>query len=185
MLYIIDRLLRNYYPYEYADSVFDIDYSALASMGYKAVIFDIDNTLVHHGDDSTPEVDCLFAEIHSAGLKTLLLTNNDEERVQRFIKNIDTLYVCDADKPLQDGYKKALDMLGVKAEEAICAGDQIFTDVLGANRTGIPSVLIHYVYIPGVTKIGKKRYIEKMILWFWRRSRKYSHRLGGIIKKEK
>ena len=181
---IIDRVLKWYYPWEYAGSVFDIDYKALASGGYKAVIFDIDNTLVHHGDDSTPEVDGLFEEIHSAGLKTLLLTNNDEERVLRFIRNIDTLYVCDAEKPDTSGYRKALEMLGVSAKETVCAGDQIFTDVLGANRAGIPSMLVHYITIPGVTKIGKKRYIEKLIMRFWRRSRKYSHRLGSIIKKE-
>lgn len=181
---MIDRLLKKYYPWEYADSVFDIDYRALAAEGYKAVIFDVDNTLVHHGEDSTPEVDRLFEEIHAAGLKTLLLTNNDEERVQRFIRNIDTLYVCDADKPETAGYLRALEMLGVPADKAVCAGDQIFTDVLGANRAGIPSMLIQYVYIPGVTKIGKKRYIEKLIMRFWRRSRKYSHRLGSIIKKE-
>ena len=181
---IIDKLLNRYYPWEYSESVFDIDYRKLAADGFKAVIFDIDNTLVHHGDGSTPEIDCLFEEIHSAGLKTLLLTNNDEERVLRFIRNIDTLYVCDAEKPDTAGYKKALGLLEVTADQAVCAGDQLFTDVLGANQVGIPSVLIHYIYIPGVTKIGKKRYIEKLIMWFWSRSKRYSHRLGSIIKKE-
>lgn len=181
---IIDKLLNRYYPWEYSESVFDIDYRKLAADGFKAVIFDIDNTLVHHGDDSTPEIDRLFEEIHSAGLKTLLLTNNDEERVLRFIRNIDTLYVCDAEKPDTAGYKKALGLLEVTADQAVCAGDQLFTDVLGANKAGIPSVLIHYIYIPGVTKIGKKRYIEKLIMWFWSRSKRYSHCLGSIIKKE-
>ena len=92
-------MFKRFYPCAYTRSVFSIDYDKLRAKGFNAVIFDLDNTLVHHGDNSTPEVDELFRTIHRAGLKTILLTNNDEERVLRFIKNIDTLYICDADKP--------------------------------------------------------------------------------------
>ncbi len=172
-------MLSRYYPWGYARSVFAVDYDKLYARGYRAVIFDIDNTLVHHGDDSTPEVDRLFRKIHRAGLKTLLLTNNDEERVMRFIKNISTLYICDADKPAADGYLRALEMLGTDRSETLCVGDQIFTDIIGANRCGIPSLLVHYIQLPGETKLGKKRYIEKLILCFYRRSR-LRNRLGDI-----
>ena len=92
-------MLECFYPYEYADSVFSIDYKKLYDQGFRGILFDIDNTLVHHGDDSTPEIDSLFSRIQSTGLKTVLISNNDEARVKRFIKNIDTLYICDADKP--------------------------------------------------------------------------------------
>ena len=92
-------MLGAYFPCEYADSVFDIDYKKLYGRGYRGVIFDIDNTLVPHGDDSTPEVDALFKEIHESGLKTLLLSNNDTERIERFLQNIDSLYIPDAAKP--------------------------------------------------------------------------------------
>ena len=67
-----------------------IDYQKLYQKGFRGIIFDIDNTLVHHGDDSTPEIDDLFRKIQGLGLKTLLLSNNDRGRVERFIKNIDT-----------------------------------------------------------------------------------------------
>ena len=96
------------FPYEYVDSVFSIDYGKLVQKGFKGIIFDIDMTLVPHGADSTKEIDELFKTIHKAGLKTLLLTNNSEERVKRFIKNIDTLYLCDAEKPNPEGYLKAI-----------------------------------------------------------------------------
>ena len=71
------------FPYEYVDSVFSIDYKKLLQKGYKGIIFDIDMTLVPHGADSTAEIDALFKSIQAAGLKTLLLTNNSEERVKR------------------------------------------------------------------------------------------------------
>jgi HAD superfamily phosphatase (TIGR01668 family) len=178
-------MFRRFYPYAYTRSVFSIDYAKLRDKGFRAVIFDIDNTLVHHGDNSTPQVDALFRNIHKIGLKTLLLTNNDEERVQRFIKNIDTLYICDAEKPQPAAYLKALKMLGVGKEEAVCIGDQMFIDIVGANRCGIPNILVHFIQLPNEKHIGKKRYIEKVILWFYRRNKKYRSRLGDIyIKKE-
>ena len=86
-------MLGRFYPCEYVDSVFSVDYTKLFRMGFRGIIFDIDMTLVPHGEDSTPQVDALFKNIHDIGLKTLLLTNNDEERVKRFTKNIDTLYI--------------------------------------------------------------------------------------------
>jgi len=165
------KLLEKYYPRGYAESVFAIDYAKLYKKGCRGVIFDIDNTLVHHGDNSTPEVDELFVKIHSAGLKTLLLTNNDEERVQRFIRNIDTNYICDADKPSPDGYLRAVQKLGIKKSQAVVIGDQLFTDILGANRSGIAGILVKFIRLPEEKWIGKRRYLEKLILFFWRRSK--------------
>ncbi len=174
-------MLERYYPYEYADSVFDIDYVKLYSLGYRAILFDIDNTLVHHNDDATPEIEELFRYIHSIGLKTLLLSNNDEERVKRFIRHIDTLYLCDADKPNPEAYWRAAELLGVGKKEAIVIGDQMFTDILGANNAGMPSILVHYITVPGEKWIGVKRYIEKAVLRLHRKSG-YSHRFGKILK---
>ena len=77
-------MLEIFYPYEYVESVFSIDYKKLIKLGYKGLIFDIDNTLVHHGEDSTREVDELFKEIQNMGLKTVILSNNSERRVKNF-----------------------------------------------------------------------------------------------------
>ena len=59
-------MFKRFYPYAYVDSVFAINYQKLYNMGYRGLIFDIDNTLVHHGDDSTPEIDDLFFKIGRA-----------------------------------------------------------------------------------------------------------------------
>lgn len=173
-------MLKTFYPYAYVESVFAIDYEKLYAAGYRALLFDIDNTLVHHGDDSTREIDVLFKQIHAIGFKTLLLTNNDEARVLRFIKNIDTLYLCEADKPAVDGYLKALEMLNVQKSEAVCIGDQVFTDILGANKSGIASILVKFIRLPQETRIGKRRQLEKLILAFYRCSKSYRNALGNI-----
>lgn len=173
-------MLKKYFPYEYAQSVFAIDYNKLFQKGFKGIIFDIDNTLVHHGDNSNPQVDALFEEIHRIGLKTVLLTNNDQERVLRFIQNIDTPFVCDADKPAKAGYLKALDVLQLKKEETVVIGDQIFTDICGANQCGIPNILVKFITLPGVTRIGKRRYIEKAILLIRKMSKNGGSKIGDI-----
>lgn len=171
------------YPYAYVDSVFVIDYGKLYEKGYRGLIFDIDNTLVHHGDDSTPEIDELFRELQALGFQTLLLSNNNEARVLRFMKNIDCLYICDADKPEAWGYLKAVEMMGIKKEEAVFIGDQIFTDILGANRTGLASILVKFIQLPEETKIGKRRMVEKLILKCYQKSKRFQNRLGDISKK--
>ncbi|MGX6979763.1 YqeG family HAD IIIA-type phosphatase [Vagococcus elongatus] len=175
-------MLKQFYPYEYVESVFMIDYEKLYTMGYRGVIFDIDNTLVHHGEDSTKEVDELFRVIHQTGLKTMLLSNNCDERIESFIKNIDSPFISDADKPNVMNYLKALDMLDIKIEEAVMIGDQVFTDILGANKCGMDNILVKYLRYEDEKKIGIKRNIEKFILhsYNWRKS--YQNRIGNIHK---
>ena len=172
------------FPYEYVDSVFSIDYQKLVQKGYKGIIFDIDMTLVPHGADSTKEIDALFKTVHELGLKTLLLTNNSEERVRRFTKNIDTLYLCDANKPEPEGFLKAVEMMEIQKEETVYIGDQIFIDIYGANKCGIANILVHYVTAEAETKIGIRRNLEKIILKLYKIMKCYQHRLGDIQKTE-
>ena len=114
-------MFKRFYPYAYVDSVFAINYQKLYNMGYRGLIFDIDNTLVHHGDDSTPEIDDLFFRIQKMGFKTLLLSNNTEERIESFLKNIDSLYIHDARKPEKAGYEKAA-CLALKKKKSCLSG---------------------------------------------------------------
>lgn len=172
------------YPYEYVESVFSVDYNKLYNNGFKGIIFDIDNTLVHHGDDSTKEIDELFKEIQGIGLKTIILSNNGEERIKRFLKNIDSLYICNAEKPKVTNYLKAVEMMGIKKEEAIFIGDQIFTDILGANRSKIANILVKYIREKNETKIGKRRQVENIILKLYKRNKSVQNRLGNIIKED-
>lgn len=155
------------YPSTTVDSVFSIDYEKLKSLGYKAIIFDIDSTLVPHGDDTTHEIDDLFHYLHKLGFKTLLLSNNSDERISNFNRNINTLFIPMANKPHRASYLKALRMLNVNYSEAILVGDQLFTDILGANLCGIKNILVNFLMHDEDTKIGKKRHLEKNLLKFY------------------
>jgi len=161
-------MLKNYFPHEYVESIFVIDYKKLYSIGYRGLIFDIDNTLVPHGEDSTKQIDDFFKYLHSIGFKTILLSNNSEERILRFLKNIDSMYICEANKPQTTNYDKAISMLEIDKKEALVIGDQIFTDILGANKSSIDNILVKFLNPTNTKKIGKRRQVEKMFLKYYK-----------------
>ena len=163
-----NNIVRELLPSGTAPDVFSIDYQRLFDLGYRGLLFDIDNTLVHHGDDSTPEIDALFRKIRKTGFQVLLLSDNSEERVLRFLKNIDALYISDAGKPSPENYEKACRMMQIRKDQALMIGDQLFTDVRGANRAGIASIHVHYIRKPGELWPGWHRLAESVILSFYR-----------------
>ena len=72
-------------------------------------------------------------------------------------------------------------MLGIRKDEAIFFGDQIFVDILGANKSGIASILVKYVTAYEEKNIGIRRNLEKIILKFYGLSSR-RHKLGDILK---
>ena len=175
-------MLKYLYPHEYIDSVFSIDFKKLHDKGYRGIIFDIDNTLVHNNEGSNEAVDNLFKELQLIGFKTILLTDNSVERVQTFIKNIDTPYIALAQKPKVSGYKQSLRILELDKSEVVYIGDQLFTDILGANMCRIQCILVEFLRKDDETYFGKRRAVEKKILTRYKKNKKYLHRLGGISK---
>ena len=174
--------LHMFYPDEYLDSTYEIDFDLLYKKGYRGVIFDIDNTLVHHGADATPKVEALFRELDAMGMKTLLLSDNSAERIQRFNKHIGAPYIAEAGKPDPAAYRRGAKMLGLPVEQVVCIGDQVFRDIRGANRCGMASILVDFIRLPQETHYGKKRVLEKYIMACWRRNPRWRDRLGNIQK---
>jgi len=170
-------MVKIFYPYEYLEDVFTIDYQTLHDKGFKGLIFDIDNTLVPHGADSTEQVDALFATLHAMGFHTLLLSNNNRQRIERFTKNIDTLYIEEAGKPHPQSYLKGVEMMDLKNEEVVVIGDQLFTDILGANRAHLASILVKYIGFYKKEKKGIRRNLEKIVLKLYSHSKRYQHRI--------
>ena len=92
-------LLRRFYPNECIDSVYEIDFASWYELGYRGVMFDVDNTLVPHGADATPEAVAFFHKLREIGFTTCLISNNREERVRRFAEPVDSPYLYKAGKP--------------------------------------------------------------------------------------
>lgn len=152
----------------YTASVYDLDWEML-SREYDGVIFDIDNTLVPHGAPADERAMGLFRRLRGLGMKTMLVSNNGEARVKPFAGQLGTDYVHKAGKPKRKGYEKAAERMGLPAGRILFVGDQIFTDIWGANRAGMRTVLTEPVD-PSTDEIQIviKRWFEKP----FRRTRK-------------
>lgn len=163
-----------FFPDLYVDSVHHIDYQHLYDAGYRALIFDIDNTLVPHGQDITSEIVILFMRIHYIGFRTVLLSNNNYQRVYSFNNKIRTRYIYYARKPKRDGFLLAVEKAGVPIDKCIMIGDSLFDDIRGANRVNMKNILVKYIghNLPG--KKGVRRFIEKLILFFYGKTKKTS-----------
>lgn len=133
-------MFQNFYPNKLISSVYDLDWEELSGI-YRGVIFDVDNTLVPHGAAADEAAVRLFARIHGLGMKTMLVSNNGEERVKPFAQQVQTDYIYKAGKPKVAGYNKAIEKMGTDPQHTLFIGDQIFTDVWGANRAGIYTML--------------------------------------------
>ena len=153
------------FPTGRASSAYKIDYERLAASGIRGIIFDIDNTLVPHGAPATEEAIRLFSNLHSLGLKTCLISNNGKERVKSFADAVGSQYQYKAGKPSKKGYVAGMEMMGTDAKSTLFVGDQIYTDVWGANRAGIPSCLVKPIHPKEEIQIVLKRILEKPLLW--------------------
>ena len=153
-------------PSEMAISAYEIDYDQLYRNGFRGIILDIDNTLVPHGENASDESVYLINKMKNTGFNLCIISNNDEERVFRFNKNIGLPYVFKALKPSKKGYTKAKEILGCSNDKIICIGDQIFTDIAGANRAGMYSILVKPIDPKEPPFVRFKRLLEKPVFFY-------------------
>ncbi len=165
-------MLRTFYPDDYIASTYVIPFEELYKKGYRGLIFDIDNTLVPHGAPADERAIALFERLRNIGFDTCLISNNQQPRVQPFADKVGSKYVFDAHKPSTKNYKKAMELMKTEKENTLFVGDQLFTDVWGAKRTGIKSILVKPIHPKEEIQIVLKRYLEKIVLFFYKRSEK-------------
>ena len=156
------------YPGEYIDSTYSIDFDKLYKQGYRGIIFDIDNTLVPHGAPADERAISLFTHLKEIGFSCMLLSNNKEPRVKMFNDAVGVDYIYKAGKPKPSGYKKAMHRLGTTTDNTLFVGDQIFTDIVGANLAGIRTILVKPIHPKEEIQIVLKRFLEKPILAFYK-----------------
>lgn len=165
-------MLKMFYPDREVDSTYDIDFEELYEAGFRGVIFDIDNTLVPHGAPADERAVALFERLRRIGFQTMLLSNNKEPRVKMFHKGVHSPYIYNAGKPGRAGYQQAMERMGTDVKNTLFVGDQLFTDVWGAKRTGLMSILVHPIHPKEEIQIVLKRYLEKIVLFFYHRQLK-------------
>ncbi|MFA9463242.1 MAG: YqeG family HAD IIIA-type phosphatase [Velocimicrobium sp.] len=175
-------MFQSFFPDECVKSVYVVDFRTLYKKGYRGIIFDVDNTLVAHGMDATEASMDLFKCLNKIGFKTCLMSNNKEERIKRFNKKIQTHYIFKANKPSRKNYYEACRKMGTVVENTVFIGDQLFTDVWGAKRCGIHNILVEPINKKEEVQIVLKRYLEKLVLFFYRKKLEHLKKANDLKK---
>lgn len=170
--------LQGLYPSFMMKDAYSIDYEKLHRQGIRGILFDIDNTLVKHGEPADERAICLFRKLQSFGLQYCFLSNNKEERVKSFCEQVGGTYIYKAGKPAVRGYEQGMHKMGTNRENTVFVGDQLFTDIWGANRTGLVSYLVEPIDKKEEIQIVLKRYLEHFVMWLWKHSGKKSDKRG-------
>lgn len=160
-------MVKCFYPDFYLDSAYEIDFDAWYRDGYRGVIFDIDNTLVPHGAPADERAKGLFLHLKDLGFRAVLLSNNKEPRVKMFHDDVHVPYIHKAGKPGIRNYCRAMELMGCDSSNTLFVGDQLFTDVWGARRAGIRTILVKPIDKREEIQIVLKRYLEKVVLFFY------------------
>ena len=155
---------KGLYPDLWVRSAYDIDYEGLMERGLAGVIFDIDNTLVLPDEPCDDRARALFAKLHGLGLKTCILSNNTGKRASDFAGEAGSPVVTGALKPFPGKYREAVEKLGLLPSQVFFVGDQIYTDIWGANNAGLFSVLTVPFTYKEEPQIVLKRKLEKPVI---------------------
>lgn len=152
-------MFDKFVPDKYFKSIYDINYKALKKCGIKCLIFDLANTLVPESE-KTPnrKVKDLFEDLRDMGFTLVIMSNSIKKEVAPFkeLLCVDSCYL--SFKPLKRKYKKVMKVFDLKDNQIACIGDELFYDILGANRMKFTSILVNPISTDdfAVTKISRK-----------------------------
>lgn len=158
-------LFEKFLPTHIYKDIYEIKPEALVSDGIKALILDIDNTLVTYDDPKPTEsvADWLDA-MHAAGVQTAFVSNNHAPRVESFCEGLGCYFHADAKKPSRKFMRAAMEHMGTTVEDTACVGDQLFTDVWAGKRCGIRAFLVPPIKDKKTLFFRAKRLLEKPFL---------------------
>ncbi len=157
-------MLERFVPDIYQKSIYYIDYEKLWKSGVRCLLFDMDNTITPcHINTPTKRLKTLFDELKEIGFKIVIMSNAPKYRVEVF-KNYLLVDACAFSlKPKKDKYDKIMKKLKFNNNEIAAIGDQLITDVWGANRMDIKSILVNPLTSKDHTITILNRLLEKVI----------------------
>ncbi len=160
-------------PDLYLDDIYEITPEYLKSKNIRAVLLDIDNTLVTYDDPMpTPSVLEWLNALKENGISAAFVSNNHKERVEKFNSELGYFASWDSKKPSGKYYRKAMEHLGSSLSDTAVIGDQVFTDVWSAKRLGLHAILVKPIKDKTSLFFKFKRWLERPIL------KKYKKRKG-------
>jgi HAD superfamily phosphatase (TIGR01668 family) len=141
-LFVAGGLREALEPWMRADSALEIPFDRLAADGVRALLFDLENTLIPPGGPFTDEGRAIVAKARAAGLDVAVVSNASASWVAAELGHEGIPFVAPAGKPGRDAFERGCALLGVAPADAVYVGDQMITDVLGAQRAGLRTILV-------------------------------------------
>lgn len=155
--------MEKFIPDIYQKNIYDIDYQKLKKKGIRCILFDLDNTLCPVKEDMpSKRLKELIAYLER-DFKVIIISNSNKKRLIPFKEGLNIDVAASAKKPFKRKYLKIMEIYKFKEHEIVAIGDQLLTDIYGANNVGITSILINPIgeYEKFGTKIN--RFMEKFI----------------------
>ncbi|MEY8701164.1 YqeG family HAD IIIA-type phosphatase [Streptococcus ferus] len=135
--------IEDYRPDFIVEAVYDLTPDSLRKHGIKAVLVDLDNTLIAwNNPDGTPQLREWIDSMTEADMPVVVVSNNKYSRVKRAVEKFHIDFVSRAMKPFTRGIHMAIDRYGFSKDEVVMVGDQLMTDIRAAKRAGIRSILV-------------------------------------------
>ena len=140
----------------------DITPEFLQSIGIKALVIDIDNTLAPYEQELPDEKTIKwFSALAENGIKATLISNNSPERIAKYNSLLSLSAIPEANKPSTKAIIKAMAEMGVTAENTAGLGDQLLTDTLAVHRLDMLSLIVPPINDKKTLFFRFKRLLEK------------------------
>lgn len=153
------------YPDIYIENVTKITMDLLNKNNIKALILDIDNTLIDLDRNILEGAEDWTNEMKKNNIKLFILSNtNKVDKVEKVAKKLDIQYINFARKPSKSGFNKVKKILNLNSEEIGVVGDQIFTDVFGGNRSKMFTILTKPIDKRDILITKVKRPLERIVI---------------------
>lgn len=162
----------NLYPRELLNKVEEISIDFIQKNKLKALILDVDNTLIDYNKNLSGEKVKWAKNLKGQGVKLYILSNtNKKEKVEKVATTLGIPYILFAKKPSKSGFLKIQKELQLKPEQIGVVGDQIFTDIIGGNRCKMFTILVEPIDKKDLLITAWKRPLEEMIKEKYRKTK--------------
>ena len=153
------------YPKLYCKKITDIKVEYLKKHNINALILDVDNTLLEFDLNIIDGLEDWYKNINENDIKCIILSNSNKLKKIKMVADLLGIpFITFATKPLKRGFIKAQKQLNVPNENIAVIGDQIFTDVIGANRSKMYSILVEPIAKKDIWMTKIKRPLEELII---------------------
>ncbi len=152
------------YPNAYFEKVEDITIQFLIKNKIKALILDVDNTLIDKTEKLSQDIIEWAKNLKGQGVKLYILSNtNRKKKVEKIAKKLEIPFHYFGMKPLKIGFNKVKKELKEESSRIAVVGDQIFTDIIGGNRSKMFTILVEPINEKEYWYTAWKRPIENKI----------------------